>query len=286
MDKFWMTLSSDSPCEFNQENKCSKFRVHLGKVIGLNGKYEVALCEIFYPATLCNIRANDCFVTKDVNVHVNKSEMKVLECTFRNENNEQICKADFTGVDFHHHSSKHCLPTRYYHTTEEFLDDFNTQMSNFFRCELEAKTQKINLNCLPVGNENEIIYYVLSPTLESILGFTKGIVFKPGNIYTSATKCDLRKGLPFMLNVCSDLVAEQIINNGHDKVLRSLFISPEKYTHGFQKKETFTKLFFLPVVKQKIEYVDIYINEQLQNEASFSHGTLKVLLLCRRVGNE
>jgi len=137
-----MTLSSDSPCEFNQENKCSKFRVHLGKVIELNGKYEVALCEIFYPATLCNIRANECFVTKDVNVHVKKSDMEILECTFRNENNEQICKADFSEVDFHHHSSKHCLPNRYYHTAEEFIDEFNTQMSNFLDVNLKPKRKK------------------------------------------------------------------------------------------------------------------------------------------------
>jgi hypothetical protein len=286
MDKFWMTLSSDSPCEFNLENKCSKFRVHLGKVIELNGKYEVALCEIFYPATLYNIRGNECFITEDVNEHFNNPGMKILECTFRNENNEEICEAELTEVDFHHHTNKHSLANHYYHTPDEFIEAFNTQMSKMFRCELEAKTQKINLKCLSVGNENEIIYYLLSPTLESILGFPMGTVFKPGNMYSSTTKCDLRKGLPSMLNVCSDLVSEQIINNGHDKVLRSLYISPEKYTYGFQKKETFAKLFFLPVVKKKIEYVDIYIKEQMQNEASFSHGTLKVLLLFRRVGNE
>ena len=89
-----------------------------------------------------------------------------------------------------------------------------------------------------------------------------------------------------MLNICSDLIGEQIINNGHEKILRSFHISPEKYTHGFQKKENFSKLFFLPIVKKKIEYVDIYIKENLQDEASFTHGTLKVVLLFRQVGYE
>lgn len=286
MEKFLLTLTSDSPCEFQKENKCSKFRVHLGQIIELVGKYEVALCEIFYPATLCNIRENECYVDKNISV-LQLEESEYLECVFQNENAANRCEPLFKNdAIFHQHIVTYKLKNHYYHTAEEFLSHFNKLMSEFFKCEIDIKTKKIKMDCLPSGNGEEIIYYTLSTTLESIFGFAHGTIFKPGNIYQSGMQFDLRKGIPAMLTVCSDLVGDQIINNGHDKMLRTFYIAPEKYTHGFQKKETFTKIFYLPIVKKKIEYVDIYIKESMTNEASFTHGTLKVVLLFRRIGNE
>lgn len=290
MEKFFVTLTSDSPCEFNQENTCSKFRVHLGRVLELVGKYEVALCEMFYPATLCNIRKSECFATKNSVALLKPNESGGFECTFTNEKTGLKCDAVINvGDDFHNHTQKQSLNSGYYHTAEEFLDDFNYKMAKWFKCEFDIKTQKTKIFCLSIENASEITSstsLTLSPTLESILGFSHGTLFKPGYHYSSEIKCDLRKGIPSMLYVCSDLIGEQIINNSHDKILRSFHIAPEKFVYGFQKKETFLKLFFLPVAKKKIEFVDIYIKENMQNEASFTHGTLKVVLLFRRVGND
>jgi len=55
-EQFFVTLNSDSTCEFRYQNRPSKFRVHLGRVIELSGRWEVALFEIYFPTTLCNVR--------------------------------------------------------------------------------------------------------------------------------------------------------------------------------------------------------------------------------------
>jgi hypothetical protein len=287
MEKFYVTLSSDSLCEFNEHNRVSKFRVHLGRVIELIGQYEVALCEIFFPATLFNVRSSDCFVTKNIKAQMKKSETQVMQCISEVDPNYTCLAVIEREQEFEHiHESKHFLKSKFYHSTDDFLYELNEQMQSVFSCSVDENSKKIELTCHAIATERETITFKLSNTLENILGFPKNSVFEPGYIYRSETLCDLRKGVTPMLYVCSDLVADQIINNGHDKLLRTFHISPEKYTHGFQRKESFSRLQFLDVVKKKIEFVDIYIKDETSNEASFTHGALKVVLLFRRVGNE
>jgi hypothetical protein len=288
MEKFLVTLSSDSPCVFNEQNNAAKFRVHLGRVIELVGKYEVALCEIYYPATLHNIRSTECFITRELIAFLKKSEADVIDCTNHVENAAHMCISVVNkDYDFeHHYKSRHELKSGYYHSVEDFLYDLNEQMMQFFNCEIEASTNKIILTCHPIASKKEKMTFRLSSALENILGFPEGLVLEPGYIYRAQLTCDLRKGLPAMLTVCTDLVFDQIVNNAQEKFLRSFHISPENFIYGFQRKETFSKLHFLPLIKKKIDAIDIYIKEGLNLDASFTHGVLKVVLLFRRVGNE
>jgi hypothetical protein len=292
MDKFFVTLSSDSLCDFNEHNTISKFRVHLGRVIELIGNYEVALCEIFYPATLFNVRSSDCFLTKNIVATLKTAAAQDMECSSSQVDPEYKClsevKEEHEIVVEHFHVSKYALNSKYYHSTDDFLYEFNEQMLNLFSCSIDEESKKVILTCQGIAlDEKEKITYTLSDTLGNILGFPKNTVFTPGFAYRSESLCDLRKGVTPMLYVCSNIITDQIVNNGHDKVLRTFHISPEKYTHGFQKKESFQRLHFLAVAQNKIEFMDIYIRDETGNECSFTHGTLKVVLLFRRVaGNE
>jgi hypothetical protein len=286
MEKFYLTISSDSKCEFEVHNVTSKFRVHLGRVLELKGRYEVALCELFYPSTLLNVTSEDCFITREINAVLGKTVTTVENCTTEEPTDPHYCVRLKDKVESFEHTMLHKInmENNYYHNNEQFLSDFNDKFQHFISC--ETVIDKTHLTCHQTASEKERIIFALSPQLENIMGFANNSKFEPGFVYVSDLTLDLRKGIPQLLSVCTDLVADQIINNTHDKVLRTFHVSPQNYIYGFQQKESFNKLIFVPVVKKNIEYVDIYIKQQNGLPASFTHGTLKLVLLFRRTGNE
>jgi len=275
---FYLTLSSDSPCEFKQENNASKFRVHLGQVIELLGKWEVALFEIFYPATLCNVKKETCFVTKQYSVDA-KEFKNVLVCG--NEFQDE-CELFSEGKILVKN-----MNDDFFHSTQEFINSFNDQMQGLVSLDYLKNIERVKIVIEPLSQETyEKVHYKLSDQLSDILGFPRDKILHPGKNYTSQLSCDLRKGLPHILTVCTDLIADQIVNNYHSKALRSFPITPKNYEYGFHSEFLFTKLVFLPVIKKQIEFVDLYIKDEFERLASFRSGVLKVVLLLRRVGNE
>jgi hypothetical protein len=279
-DKFFLTLSSDSPCEFKELNKPSKFRVHLGHVIDLLGKFEVSLVQLFYPATIPNISSDTCYVQRITSGAV----YKAIKCFIENGNQYCMALADEINDVEDSSTDKYAVKSAYFHSVDDFLFEFNEKMIGIMECEIVGDKAKIR--CSPNADDVENAVYKLSPTLERILGFTRNSLFKPGFVYPASGTIDLRRGLTPILTVCSDIIADQIINNGHERVLRMVHVSPENYSYGVIRQETFSKLIFLPVIKKHVEYIDIYIKDESGNLASFEHGSLKLVLLFKRVGNE
>jgi hypothetical protein len=262
-EQFYLTLSSDSPCGFNNTNKTSSFKVHLGRVLHLPGQWEVCLFEIWYPTTLFNVRQDACEVVKE-----------------KTSFNEETGERGFTGdMGF----SVVNLAPGYYHNNADLINEINHKLNPDVQCQIDAD-KHIKFTTNAYNNAYEYLEtFRLNPSMRDILGLPKSDL---DYIIQGDMKMDLRKGLPSTLSVTTNIITEQIVNNSHTKILRSFQVNPNKYEYGFQRKVEFNKLVFLPVSVKEIECVEINIIDDTGSLASFTQGHLKVILQLRKVGYE
>jgi hypothetical protein len=277
-EQFFVTVKSNSTCEFQHQNRTSNFKVHLGRVLELKGKWEVALFELILPSTLNNTRKGTCQI-----VHEKTSfDPETGELGFKGDRGFSVINTDF---DF-------------YYNVGSLVKEINQKLHPALLCQLND-SKKVSVYINEIDERGEVSSFRFSPILSDILGLprisyigghTMNGLFEPtlssNSILQSDVAANLNKGLPHTLSVCSTLIEDQIVNNSHARVLRTFDTEAHKYKQGFTRKVEFSKLVFLPVTRMKIEYVDIYIKDDLDMEASFAHGTLTAVLLFRRVGNE
>jgi hypothetical protein len=256
VEQFYLTLSSESNCEYQQSNDTATFRVNLGNPINLIGKWEVCLFECFYPLTLSNLRKNACSIFR--------TNVATLA-------NEKVFQA----------ITHYALESKYYHTNKQLIDTLNEEMVHMLNCTMTDGF--VSLNCYETNVVREEIEICLADELKDILGFSRDIKITPGTIITGQAPCDVKKGLPKTLSVLTDIIGEQLVNNSHSKVLRTFPVDAQKYSFGYEAKVDFSKLVFLPVVKSKLDSIEIQIKEDVSDhKASFQHGTFTVVLLFRR----
>lgn len=260
MSQFFLTVSSDSTCHFQGSNSTSKFKVHLGRVLELAGEWEVALFEVFYPETFDNVREGDCVI--------------------RRENVAQLPNsASLLSV-----KSECAVTCGYYTTPEALCRALNDCTSDILHFEVDSENgDKTKVYANIVALKDERVTYSLSDGLLDILGFRRDINIEEFKVLESVFPCDLNRGLPKSMKVYSDIIVDQIINNTHEKLLREIHLIPSKFSFGTQKHKNFERLVFLPVAKKKLEYLEFHIKDEQERELSFAHGTLKIILLFRRV---
>jgi hypothetical protein len=273
-EQIFLTLSSDSPCEFQTANKPSSFKVHLGRVLQLNGQWEVCLFEVFYPATLHNLRKNACTVIKE-----------------RTSYDAETGELGFMG-DLGYHAIY--LESKAYGAEKDLIDEINLKCHPGVSVAMnENKFVEMNISAKLSGRE--LHTFKIRPDLRHILGFSAAEI-DPTTIYqhvqgnskfdTADYAVDLRRGLTSTLTVTTNIIVDQIINNTQAKILRTFHVDHYTYENGFSRKAEFSKLIFLPVAVKKIECIEINIFDDTKDFASFLHGHLTVVLLFRKVGHE
>lgn len=262
MSQFYLTVSSDSACHFRESNTTSKFKVHLGRVIELSGDWEVALFELFYPETFCNIRKGNCLIKKE-NIGQLPNNPNVLRVKSQSE-----------------------IQSGFYHTPESLTKVVNESTGDTLHFDVDASNNnKVSIYANVVALANEKVIYTFSDDFLDILGFQRGHIIEDNKISAGVAPCDLKKGLPKSLKVYSDIIADQLINSTHEKLLREAHLNPDNFKFGYQQHKTFERLVFLPVIKKNLEFLEFHIKDEQDKEISFSHGTLKLILLFRRAGN-
>lgn len=262
MSQFYLTVSSDSQCHFAELNTTSKFKVHLGRVIELNGDWEVALFEIFYPETFENVRKGSCLIKKENIGHF-------------------LGMADVLRV-----KSQLELPSGFYHGPVNLCQALNVTTGSTVHFDVDVEAYNIiRMYANVVAVADEKINFTFSDELLDILGHKRGLTLTETDLAVGEISCDLKKGLPKSLKIYSDIVADQLVNSTHEKLLREVHLSPEKFKFGFQQHKNFVRLAFLPVIKKNLEYLEFHIKDEQDREVSFAHGTLKLILLFRRAGN-
>jgi hypothetical protein len=289
-EQFFLTVSSDSNCGFSNENKPSNFKVHLGHVLELQGSWEIALFEIFVPSTLSNVRKGTCKI-----IHEKTSfDLETGELGFKGDKGHRI-------IDIESDS---------FLNIGTLVKEINMKLAPSLHCKVNEKKVTVYLNELDESGDISAFYF--STTLNEMLGLPRfnslggnvhniggkieslGGTFADGKLQSTSNFTSVQseavpnvnKGLTQTLCVCTSLVSDQIVNNSHARILRSFDTEASKYKPGFTRKVEFAKLKFVPLAKHKIEYVDIYIKDDIGQEASFSHGTLTAVLLLRKVSHE
>jgi hypothetical protein len=258
MSQFYLTASSDSDCQFQGENSISKFRVHLGRIIELAGNWEVALFEISYPQTYDNIRNRKVSIFKE-NTAIIENSLNVVKIISENH-----------------------LDRGYYQTPEVLCTALNQCTNSALTFSLDESRNTV-ITAFGMAMYTEKISYSFSDELSDILGISRNIVVKENEEICSDIPFDLRKGHPKTIKVYTDFVADQIVNNSHEKLLRELPLHAGDFSYGFQKHHTFDRLVFLPVIKRNLEFLEFHIKDEQNSTIAFSHGILKVVLLFRRV---
>jgi hypothetical protein len=264
-EQFYLTLSSDSPCGFNSTNKTSSFKVHLGHVLQLSGQWEVCLFEVLYPTTLLNLREDACTIVQE-----------------KTSYNYETGEKGFTG-DLGFSVAK--LDPGYYHSNLELINEIKLKIKLAGKCDIDAqKRVKLISNSYNNAYSEYIEAFNLKPTLLDMLGFSRNVSSGDSFMY-GIMEMDLKKGLTSTLSVTTNIISDQIINNSHTKILRTFQVNTQKYAFGFQRKVEFNKLVFLPVSVNHIECIEINIIDDKGNLASFTHGTLTVVLQLRKIGH-
>jgi len=190
------------------------------------------------------------------------------------------------------------LDSRYYNSELELINEINKKMKPALRCDIDNEN-KVSVYISEFDEFGDIDSFYFKQNLRDILGLprtgeiggeTENGLYTPilsgKAVVQSDQKANLNKGLSGTLTICTDLVLDQIVNNTHARVLRTFETEAHTYKHGFTKRVEFSKLVFLPVSKNKIEYIDLLVKDDTGHEAIFSHGSLTAILLFRKVGHE
>jgi hypothetical protein len=62
-EMFYMTLLSDGVSHVQSENAPHKFKIHLSKMLELEGRWEVGLAELFFPMTMPILDNENCVIS-------------------------------------------------------------------------------------------------------------------------------------------------------------------------------------------------------------------------------
>lgn len=271
-EQFFLTLNSDSQCVFRDENSNSKFRVHLGKLFELTGRWQVALFEIYFPGSLHNIREKQCYIDK-ILIKPSKKNDKQEPSNSLTKTNPPGSKSKF---------QRFYVPAGDYRSQKELLEAIS-DCTAYEICYIVEPYDPNRLELVVKKSDSAPAVYKFSKSLLSILGLPWHKEFKSGEMYREPSHCDLRKGLPTILTVTTDLISGQQVNNVHENILRSIYLSPDTYKHGFRNHALMKKLVFLPVVKSAIDSIEISIKDEYGRNFSFADGPLGVILLLRKV---
>jgi hypothetical protein len=277
-EQFFLTVNSSAACEFSDSNSPSNFRVHLGRVLDLKGSWEIALFELFFPCTLCNVRGPSRYI-----IHEKTSlDLETGELGTRGDRGHAIIE----------------LEERFYSSEKDLIQELNNKLAPTLNFELDnSKKVKVYLN--EMSQNGDISSFTFAEPLLAMLGIqgvnTLGCYTENGRykyisantpVAQSVMPVNVCIGLPNTLTVHTDLIANQIIDNSHARVLRVVETGARNYKQGFTKKVEFSKLLFIPLAKHKIEYVDLYIKDDFGLNASFLSGALSAVLVFRKVSHE
>jgi hypothetical protein len=243
MENFFVTLVSDSYNGYHTGNTPSNFKNDLYKRIELVDEWEVALCELSLPLTLCNTNCQ-------------RSKLYI--------------RAGREMIRF-------ILPDQYHSTPSEFLKHINLLLEGYFILSLEND----KLLCEPDWKDVPEPHIRFSGILARQLGFADDTDFMTGTI-RSPTPVNVNLGLPLQFWVTSNIVRNQIYGDRVSQILRSCTFDLNKYIHGGVQHFEFNNKQYVPVSTSELHEVKIDIINCEARYLSFLGGTSVAVLHFRR----
>ena len=237
-DSFYITLFSNASGREHPTNTPSSFRTKLSKRIVCCEEYEVALCELQFPNTLCNVYG----------------------------------RSGTTWIyDGPKNMFRSILPQTYYFDINEMFNTITNDLEN----KIELTLENNRVKCSPKTDDISIRF---SDTLAKQFGFLRGEhEFKFGTMLAPGTP-NLNLGLQTQFTVLTNIVKSQLHGSGAVQSLRTSVFDLESYSYGKQGKVSFSRLQYILVSLLTFNEINIDIVDEYGEELSFLGGTSSVVL--------
>ena len=242
MSSFYLTLHSHGDSHIQMLNDVHNFKIHLGKILSLPGKWEVGLAQILYPMSMTCMN----FPYSMFQVFHDKVQ-DVFE-----------------------------LRSNFYYDNLGLVNDLATLLGDL---DIAVSLRGGHLHIQNLSDKD--YKFFLHPKLLDILG-TDSIDFVDGNTFEGMNSVDVNRGLPQQMFVHTDIINYQMVNNEFDNLLRVLPNNVESYKYGCTHEHVFQQIQYLPVARDVIDAVAVYIKDSEGNDVSFDHGTLTLVLHFRQ----
>ena len=241
---FYLTLPSNTNGE---SNKTNSYRVNLPIQFSLQGEWEVALSEIFYPNSWRNIK-----------------------------NDEGSYNLEGMNVP----AVIAMIPNKNYSSVNELASALNEATAHLERVEFFYKD---SINRFAVKRKGDPgVICKLSSRLQYILGFdtTEVLTGERDELLKIAEyPPDLRAGFTSIFVYCN-LVAPQVVGDSSAQVLRVVNIKNGEFGENVEKE--FTNPHYVPLLTKDFSSVEINIKDDGGNLVAFEYGKVIVKLHFRR----
>ena len=243
MNSFYLTLHSHGDSHIQMQNNVNNFNIHLGKKLNLPGAWEVGLVQILYPMTMPCIKFPHSVFSVTHGI-----EHEIFE-----------------------------LRSHYYYDNLGLIHDLGTLLSDL---DIDVALRGGHLQIQNVKRTN--YKFVLHPKLLDILGVESIDLGDENDVLKAMNSVDVNRGLPQQLFVHTDIINYQMVNNGFDNLLRVVPNNVSSYKYGCTQEHSFHQIQYLPVARDVIDSVAVYIKDSAGDDVSFDYGTLTVILHFRR----
>jgi len=247
-ESFYLTLNSSASGEYGHKNTSSNFKTHLGKMITLEGAWEMALVECRIPMTLPNVTEKTAIITAISN----------------------------DAADSLVHRYK--IRSGHYGDAKVLIEELNTVLNNHMSLELDQK----GLVSIDTQKDTFLTAFYLSDELHNILGLRKGEIIGQNYLHKGIEPVNVNKGIFSTFNISTNIIEHQLVDNSHNSTLRSVPTFASEYNFGFDKMYTFNRLHYKKLNCNRIEFIEINISNSKNEIVTFEHGNSSVLVHFRR----
>lgn len=247
-EPFFLTLNSNAAGEYQEHNSTANFRTHLGKMMFLENAWEVALVELRVPMTLSNIPQELCKISRHSSLHDHS----------------------FFNYYFLRHGFYNDATTLILELNKSLKGDvkFSLDKNNYLL--IEVKKKKID-------EALEIFYF--DERLVKILGLPDSKITNKQDLYVGVRPVKPNFGLCSTLNINTNIIEHQLVDNSHSALLRSVATYAERYTYSFDKHYNFTKFYYKKMNCNRLEHIEINISNESNEQVSFGPNTSSSVLL-------
>lgn len=263
MSEFYITLASNSSMDYYKDNKTSNFTVQLPKTLTLDGKWKVALAEIYYQNTFHNVSEGSNLIGFRFKSTSKSFEMFDRECL-----------------------QKFSIKINTYKNIEELLYAINWTFMGF----ISKNTNVDDTNSLLKYNERsgkvlvtEVAKKVFSDIyfnnrLAVILGFNPDQNAVNEDDEENIRTANLSFGIPDNMLVYCDIIDPQLFAHTTAKVMRVVNIDKKNKDFGEACHKEFQRLQYLPILKKEFENISIELRDKTGMLMPFEYGTSMIVL--------
>jgi hypothetical protein len=244
-EAFYLSLNSNADGEYYEHNTSANFRTHLGKMLLLENAWEVALVEVKVPMTLYNVPQKIC---------------KVMRQSLTDE------KMVFYN----------------YYLRPGFYSDAATlilELNNTLKGEIEFFLDKSSIVSITTKKASSSEIFYLETQLAKILGLADSKISNKHEMYKGVRPVKPNYGLCSTLNVNTNIIEHQFVDNSHNSTLRSFTTYAERYGYGFDKHYNFQKFQYRKLNCNRLEHIEINISNESNQDVSFGPNTSTSVLL-------